>query len=164
MMKIEGNILVQPHILKFVNWLENLESGERLDLSGGGIISHTLVLLLRPKTLTKEVKIKGKLEHFTTTLPYVMSFRLFKNAHATLGRKEVLIFHHHMHKLFHEFLLRQILHYIHSGKTQIEAIKDFLILIDAEEDVDWESVKRVNLRLRNSKKIVSFYPESVGAA
>jgi len=158
-MNIEGNVIVKPHILKFICWLEHIKVGERLRL-GKGIVSRTLRLLLKYKTATKNYNYELSSD-YSAVLPFYLPKRAWDRGKMFLGKSDIIEFNGQMHALFHDILLLRIIQYKMLGKTEKEAIIDFLVLLDAEEDVHWDSIKRVNSRLRKHKKMPTFYDKNV---
>lgn len=165
-MNIRGNIVVKPHILKFICWLENLQqlpSGEiePLDISDSGIVGLSLKVVLCYKTETEQPLPEKLSDKYSAVLPYLLPKRAWDRGKLHISKDDIITFNSQMHTLMHEFILRRIIEYTEKGKFAKEAINDFLIEIDAEELVHRDSVTRVNQRLRKSKKIATFYDKKV---
>jgi hypothetical protein len=138
-----------------------MEVGERLDVGNGGIVAHSLLLLMNYKTKLDFYSTTHFAERYTVALPLYIPQRLWQRMKCFVGVEEVVAFNQHIHKLFHEMVLQRVQFYIQTGRTEKAAIQDFLELIGAEEDVHWESIKRVSHRVRTAKKIPNFYANSV---
>lgn len=158
-MNIRGNIVVTPHILKFIIWYENLgmdDDGQPLrplNLSDSGIVGHSLKLILSYKMVADYPHQTNLSSRYSNVLPYLYAKRDWERGKTHVSKDDIIIFNSHMHKLFHETLFREVVRGVRNGRKEKEAIHDFLILIRAEEDIWWETVKKGQTRLRNSKKI-----------
>jgi len=154
-----GVMPMQPHLLKFVYWMENMEPGEPIDLTKKTMITRTMLLLFTPKKqipINDSDTVTNQFTRFTVKLKYSITLRQKQFKDFYISRSNIALFNDHMHLLFHEILTQRILTQIHSKKEKT-IVEDYLKEIGADDDIDWHTVKRTNGRLRGNKEIPTIH-------
>lgn len=156
MSKIEGSIPMKPWLAKFARKIENLAEHEPVNLSHNSYIAKIIKLFLTGKTKLKTSGEKNRIgEEYSGSLRYSIAYSRNLIFITPTGIRTInkLLF-----CLFHEMLLSEILMGQRYGIDQKEIIENFLERygIEIEIDVSYDTIKKANFRMRESKKIASF--------
>lgn len=144
---------MKPHLFRFVCVLEGIEEEEPLSLESGSVLAHTIKMALTYKD--NAYKVEKINPHYSSDLIYSIPRSKYLWGKMFLSASAVVDINQCIHKLLHEMLLQKILSYIEMGYNELEAIRDFMILVGIDELVDIETLKKANYRLRKGKGIRS---------
>jgi hypothetical protein len=146
----------KPHLAKFVFWLENLESGQALNLSYGGIVAHTLRLFLTNKSamLREDGAGAWSIREYKAVIPFQVTARMESFNSFYISRKSIVLFNQHLHVLFYEILLTRILNAKSKyGLNEKDVIYEFMKELDIEEDLTYDAADKAIDRLRVEKNL-----------
>lgn len=153
-MKLTGSIPIRPHLLKYVCWNENIKIGEAIDLKGGGNIAFILQMLLRGKLESISYDDRQSVgKDYTQSLYYVYPLRHLNEGRIFIDEKAILIFNQFLHKHFHETLNVLIIQNQKYGIKIESSIKDFMDMLGIEDEIEYDSLKKANFRLRIARNI-----------
>ena len=133
---------------------------EIIDLTGSSFFSRVLKIFMTGKSRLEtraDQKEIGKL--YTDCLKFSIPYRNLDRGRIFIEPNAVVLINNLFFSAFHEMLLDRILYAQEMGIQEKEAIMNFMRKHGIEPDVDlnFDTVKKANYRLRESKNIDHFY-------
>jgi len=151
---LTGSIPVRPHLLKYVCWSENIDLDQAIDLKEGSNIAFVLQMLLRGKLESISYDKRQHInDDYSASLKYTYPLRHLNEGRIFIDERSILIFNRFLHKQFHETLLTLVIQNQRYSVTTSDTIKGFMDTLDIFDDIEFDSLKKANFRLRKAKKI-----------
>lgn len=145
---------IKPYLLKFVRYIENLPDGEPLDLSQRGVTAATLKRMLSWKNeATPGEMFKGG---YDAVLPVIIPPRNWQRGNWYINARAIKDFNDALNHLFHEMLNFKIMADVADGLEQKQSIEGFMLMLDIFEDIEYDTIKKANQRLRTDRNIILF--------
>ncbi|PHN06958.1 hypothetical protein [Flavilitoribacter nigricans] len=156
-MNIVASIPVKDHLKTFALILENCEEDEVLDLKNGGVICYVLRMMLEGKMKMPDRKDYRLSPEYGASLQFKINSSMLDRGEISISSQNIIVFNQFLHKLLNELLLDRILvareKYL---SKEIDVIHDFLTDFEIEEQLESDTLKKSNYRLRKAKKIPGF--------
>jgi hypothetical protein len=158
-----ASIPVRSHHLKFIEYVENLQPGEPLDLKSNSTISNWLRLLLTKKSKT-DVYMKSSAtkigKDYNAELKFKIGVRTFDKLEFFYSVKTIHIFNQFIYNYLCDILLLEIRKGCIRGIKEKEVIEQFMEDYGIDEMVDRDTLKKATYRLRKDKKIPSIHRQT----
>lgn len=156
------NIPVKPHLLRFVEFQEELQHTEPLRLLG----SSPTVTFIKSHLAYKEAydyyHPDKSTELLTDSLSVIIPPRHFLRGNFHFTDHAVLHFDNFLNGRFNEFLTTRVELFSALGFQQKDTILSFMELLNIDEDsAEFERIKKAVYRTKKSKKSVNFYDRIV---
>lgn len=159
---IIASIPIKDHLKTFALILENKEEKGVLDLKNGGVICYVLRMMLEGKMKMPDRKDYRLNPEYSAQLQFELPVSMIDRGEISISAQNVIVFNQFLHRLLNELLLDRILVARDKyDRKEISVIHEFLSDFKIEEQLESDTVKKSNYRLRKSKNIGSFTERSV---
>jgi len=148
-------IPVQPHILRFIQYLEELEDGDALDLQRNSFVSKLVKsILVMKSTYYDQYRNTNKTDkRLTAELPVIMTGSMEKYNAQFYTHESVYRINNQLCLLLDEWIIDRIRK--SSNKRAIHVMAECLEDLGIEDMVDIDSIKKRIQRSRKTKKTLS---------
>jgi hypothetical protein len=151
---LKGHILLKPHLRQFVVWLEKVDAEKPMRLSQYSLVGLSFINFVFEDKFSPTRETGSDVMGFTDRLDFEMprlrwADGLSRATVCNFGR-----FNQFLHHLLHEMLLARVMVATAVGRSEKDAIHDFLREIGIEEMIDSETVEKASYRLRVRRGVV----------
>ena len=145
---IQVSVPIKPYLLKFIMYIEGLKEGQAFHLGRRSLVSDTLKRLFKYK---KQCTTTSLRPGYTGSFPISIPPALWNQGCFYLDTQAVHDFNMAIFFFFHEMLEMRIMEGVRQGHKRIDIIEGYMELLGIEEDIEFETIKKGNFRLRTSR-------------
>lgn len=145
---IQFGVPMKPYLYRFLCYIEGLKEDEALDLNRKSLTTDTLKRLLKYKKHCRPTKLKAG---YNSVLKVIIPQSIWNQGWFYLDNMAIYDFNMAIYFFFHEILELRIMEGVANGKTRTDVIDGFIALLDIHEEVDFETLKKANFRLRRPR-------------
>jgi hypothetical protein len=155
--ELVSSILVQPHLLAYLRWKENLGPEDKLSLEYcQGDVAYALGGILTTKMIALQQVDRKLPKKYSERLEVLITPRLFGESRIHVSVGGTVFFNRFLHKNMHALLLDRI---IQGKKHKVQAKETMLSFIDeigAKDLISFDAIDKASDRLRKSLEIAPF--------
>lgn len=145
---IQISVPVKPYLLKFIQYIEGLGEGDVFDLNRKSLISDTLRRMFKYKKACLSSSLR---DGYSASFPVLVPPGIWNQGRFYLDQQAIHDFNTAVFYFFHEVLEFKLLEGTASGQERKQVIEDYMSLLGIDEDVDFDTVKKGNFRLRQPR-------------